>query len=366
MITETALFYIYYGVDFMELNIGENIRHLRRERDMTQERLAELLGVTCAAVSKWERCESCPDIGMVIPLARVFGVSTDELMGYNAEKTAAEVKKIISEYNKLHAYGKYDEANKLILDARKTYPNDYEIMCHYMWVLSGGKWTVKVEKLNENCEELYKICDAILSGCTVERIRLEAISMKAKLEQAAGRTDTAKNIISEFPKLHRAAEIQLAELFPRGTAEYLLYTKNSLYQLAQHLGFSLVRSVWFDDSMDSSERVRRIEAFGDAFADMSERFGEITFYIIEWAVFSHLKLQLITAGGRFDDILRIAEKEFTTLVKTQSTAKDDEVLGKDALGMLQAEIKRHKTSQAKAYAELRTHPEFMALLEKYS
>lgn len=356
----------------MELNIGENIRRLRRERDMTQEQLAELLNITCAAVSKWERCENCPDISMVIPLARVFGVSTDELMGYDTEKTAAEVKKIVRKYNSLHINGRFDEASKLIFDARKTYPNDYEIMCHYMWVISGSRFSVNAEMLNKNCEELYKNCDAILSGCNNEHIRLEAISMKAKLEQAAGRTDAAKKIINEFPKLNQSAELKMEELFTRGSPEYLCYTKSGLYQLAQHFGFNLVRSVWYDDCIDSAESVRRIEALGDAFTELSEKFGETAFYTIEWAVFSHLNLQLIISNGNFDDILRLVEKELKAIVKVEAATKTDNVLRKcitDAHGnttMLSHVVNRFKNAEQEHFAELRKHPEFLALLEKCS
>ena len=67
----------------MEITIGENIRRLRLERKMTQEQLAEVLNVTNAAVSKWERGDSLPDITMLFPIAEFFGVSVDNLMGYD-------------------------------------------------------------------------------------------------------------------------------------------------------------------------------------------------------------------------------------------------------------------------------------------
>ena len=65
----------------MQLYIGENIKRLRRQKGITQETLAERMNVSTAAVSKWERNETFPDISMVIPLASYFGVSTDELLG---------------------------------------------------------------------------------------------------------------------------------------------------------------------------------------------------------------------------------------------------------------------------------------------
>ena len=71
----------------MDMFIGENIRRLRREKGITQEVLAERLHVSAAAVSKWERGDSIPDIGMLLPLASYFNVSTDELLGVDSAKT---------------------------------------------------------------------------------------------------------------------------------------------------------------------------------------------------------------------------------------------------------------------------------------
>ena len=70
----------------MEITIGENIKRLRLEKGITQEQLAEILNVSNAAVSKWERGGSFPDITLLFPLADYFGISVDELMRHNEEK----------------------------------------------------------------------------------------------------------------------------------------------------------------------------------------------------------------------------------------------------------------------------------------
>jgi transcriptional regulator with XRE-family HTH domain len=63
--------------DFFRL--GENIAALRRAAGLTQELLADRLGVTSQAVSKWERQLSCPDVSLLPTMAEVFGVDIDEL-----------------------------------------------------------------------------------------------------------------------------------------------------------------------------------------------------------------------------------------------------------------------------------------------
>ena len=71
------------------LKIGNRIKAKRRERNLTQEELASILGVTKAAVSKWENDLSCPDITLLPQLARLFGVTTDELLGNQSQPETA-------------------------------------------------------------------------------------------------------------------------------------------------------------------------------------------------------------------------------------------------------------------------------------
>ena len=65
----------------MEQTLGKRIIENRKRLGLTQDRLAEQLGVTAQAVSKWENDQSCPDITMLPKLAEIFGISTDELLG---------------------------------------------------------------------------------------------------------------------------------------------------------------------------------------------------------------------------------------------------------------------------------------------
>ena len=63
------------------MNLGSNILDLRRQKNITQEELAAALGVTAAAVSKWENNYTLPDVLMLGALADYFTVTTDELLG---------------------------------------------------------------------------------------------------------------------------------------------------------------------------------------------------------------------------------------------------------------------------------------------
>ena len=73
------------------MNIGRNILELRRQKNITQEELAAELGVTAAAVSKWENGYTLPDILMLCALADYFEVTTDELLGRNKQTQYAVI-----------------------------------------------------------------------------------------------------------------------------------------------------------------------------------------------------------------------------------------------------------------------------------
>lgn len=68
--------------------IGERIKYHRKRLGMTQEQLAERMGVSAQAVSKWENNLSCPDISVLPELADIFGISVDELLGRSVSDTA--------------------------------------------------------------------------------------------------------------------------------------------------------------------------------------------------------------------------------------------------------------------------------------
>ena len=67
----------------MQLDLGQKIRELRRRDGRTQEALAEAIGVTSQAISRWEANGGYPDMEMIPSIANYFGITIDELFGYH-------------------------------------------------------------------------------------------------------------------------------------------------------------------------------------------------------------------------------------------------------------------------------------------
>ncbi len=72
----------------MDKTIGKRIAQLRKNKGLKQENLAEMLGVSGQAVSKWENDQSCPDISILPQLAQILGVTVDELLSGKTEEVS--------------------------------------------------------------------------------------------------------------------------------------------------------------------------------------------------------------------------------------------------------------------------------------
>ena len=179
------------------MKIGENIRRLRRERELTQEILAEFLGVTFQSVSKWERGESCPDISMLPAIASFFNVTTDELLDVNGNERKAKIKAYIDEYNDLRMKNSpyiFERISKAV----REFPGDYELLVRYLEMLISEKSsaTSDSEKILDEVESIY---DKILRFCTDDQIRIQAKRLVCMYYNTlGGKTGDEKYIIKKM------------------------------------------------------------------------------------------------------------------------------------------------------------------------
>ena len=84
----------------MEQTLGKRIVQHRKRLGMTQDKLAEQLGVTAQAVSKWENDQACPDITTLPKLAEIFGITTDDLLGVASGNTVHEAEVVAGQETK--------------------------------------------------------------------------------------------------------------------------------------------------------------------------------------------------------------------------------------------------------------------------
>ena len=353
----------------MELNIGMNIKRLRLAKGLTQEQLAELLTISTAAVSKWEAKNTYPDITMLFPLAEIFGVTVDELLGYDEAKAKADVDKILAEYQRLYVEGRFAEGKELIVNARKKYPHDYRIMNKYMWDVAGGSAGNDSKTLLKNKDELTQLCDCILEGCTQDDLRAEAINMKAKLLHAAGDTEAALEILSKLPAWH--APIMKEQLFSKDTAEYRYWNKKNCYGLMDVMSIKLARIIRFDPTLSVTEKIERLEPMAETFAEMSKQKDLECFRIGQESIYAILAGMLTVDNAPIDDVIRIREKQFASMEKIMKLAETDDVLKEQIQStyksddMIAWELNRLLSSPHPQFARLRENKQYLEMLNKW-
>lgn len=109
----------------MKITISQNIRAFRKERRLTQEQLAEAMGVTVGTVSKWESASSVPDITLIVELADFFETSVDVLLGYGWH--GGSMSKAVERICELRNEKRFEEAAAEAEKALQKYPNSFEV-----------------------------------------------------------------------------------------------------------------------------------------------------------------------------------------------------------------------------------------------
>lgn len=307
----------------MEIRIGENIKRLRKAKNVTQEQIAEVLGISVTAVSKWERNETYPDITLLFPLAHYFEVSLDELMGYDEEKIQAEIAKTLEDYRSLWLT-EPEKARALIMKAYGEYPNDYLVMHYYMWNLAGDMADNDAAVLLSHKEEFLGICDKILSGCTEETVRLHAWNMKAKLLHAEGKTEEALAVYAEkYPNWYDTRDQKTEQLFAKDTPEFARYLKQNLYELTCFATDKKMKEIWFCRECDKEEKVKSSLALAEALTDMRNRTGEEALLLPEYVIYDCLKGYLQRFGVSCADEAAILEKRAAVVDACNGLAERD-------------------------------------------
>ena len=116
----------------MELTLAQNIRSYRKQREMTQEQLSEVLGVTVGAVHKWESGLSVPELPLIVGMADFFDVSVDVLLGHRMKDNSVQsISERLNEYCRTmdpvalseaeKALGRYPHSFKIVLDCATVY-----------------------------------------------------------------------------------------------------------------------------------------------------------------------------------------------------------------------------------------------------
>ena len=215
----------------MQLNLGTKIRELRRRDKRTQEALADALGVTSQAVSRWEANKSYPDMEIIPSIANYFGITIDELFGYqnDREDRISQIIKKTESYNiKCRSDdGWVDDCVSILREGLAEFPQNERLLItladtfseagwrrHHEWLYYDDEGFMQhsydKHKKNEYWSEAVKICENLVNTACDNTIVTKAIRILVLLYRNFGETEKAISFASRMPSLKNCKELLLA------------------------------------------------------------------------------------------------------------------------------------------------------------
>ncbi|MBD5115499.1 MAG: helix-turn-helix transcriptional regulator [Ruminococcaceae bacterium] len=181
--------------------IGEKIKKLRRKNDLTQEKLADQLGVSYQTVSKWETGVTSPDLSLIVPLARLFKVTTDELFGFDEDADMLRKKELDSEYWETWKSGDLHKRFEVSKQAVKEFPDDMEWHERLAWTQAMNSFEYKDDtQYVQEQEEAIRRFALVIENASDERIKASAIFGIVQYLGFRGRRDEAERYAELYPE----------------------------------------------------------------------------------------------------------------------------------------------------------------------
>jgi len=241
----------------MKMSIGTTIRQLRQEQDITQEQLAEALGITSRAVSQWECDRTAPDISQLPALANFFDVTTDRLLGVDIKRKEDEVQKILRHAMKFSEQGDQEGMSDYLREQLKTYPNEPELLSELAYSLQSlyfrqGKADTE-ELKKEKSGEIIALCERALKYCKPTADNSFPKQLLIFQYIYLNEQEKAKEMIASLPYVTCTREMLEADVLEG--KEALARRQSALLNSFTQMMHVLFRTICHDDSYTYEQKI---------------------------------------------------------------------------------------------------------------
>lgn len=175
----------------MNIKLGEQIRILRKSRNISQEVLAQYLGVSFQAVSKWENGDNLPDVTMVPAIASFFEVSTDELFDFNRVEMEQKVQQACWDIADIR-YDEPEKAERMLRELLKKYPGNEIILNNLLYTMRSP----------ERCDEVVTLCKSILEVVREDDVKYFVLRILAETYHEMGQQNLVKPTLEQIPEIY--------------------------------------------------------------------------------------------------------------------------------------------------------------------
>lgn len=255
------------------LNFSENLIRLRHEKQMTQEELADFLGVTKAAISKWENKQSLPDIMLLPRISGFFDVTVDELLGYEMQLSKEQIQKLYQELCRDFASQPLEQVMDKLHVLVKRYYSCYPFLLQAaVLYLNHADFAEEPLRQQEMLLEGAAICQRIISQCSDVEITEDAVAVKAFMQLQLGRAEEVIEILEPMTDPARLSRQYDSILIQAYHAAGNLEKAKSFNQISMYLSLlSLVSgaiqylSLHMEQLKVCEQTIERIQGVFDAF-----------------------------------------------------------------------------------------------------
>lgn len=196
----------------MNSKLGEVIIKYRKEKGLTQEQLAKAVGVSTPAVSKWESGNTYPDIMLLAPIARMLGITTDELLAYQEDLSDAEIlqygKQMEDLFDTKGFDAGYSQCEKLIYEYPNSNDLKYNFALLYQRELALSRFLHEEQKTMAT-NRAIEIFEQVLASKDLKLTSAATFNL-ASLYMTTDRCDRAEQLLDRLPKTNMDAN----ELYP--------------------------------------------------------------------------------------------------------------------------------------------------------
>lgn len=198
----------------MKLHIGDTIKYLRKEKDITQEELADILGVSCQSVSRWETGTCYPDMEMLPVISDFFSITVDKLLGIDEKIEQEKIAQYLNRFQDAISQGKIYDCIAIAREGVAAYPNSFVMLNKLMYALfASGDSDGNIPDWKENKEkydaEITALGERIMKYCPDQDIRLEATARLAFNHCEMGRMEIGRAIYESLPSAEFCKENQI-------------------------------------------------------------------------------------------------------------------------------------------------------------
>ena len=258
------------------IKLGEKIKALRKQKNISQEVFANYLGVSFQAVSKWENGYTMPDVAMIPAIASFFGVSTDELFDFNLFETERQVEEICHQAYK-YRFDDAEKSERILREGLQRFPGNDIILNNLLYTMD----------YKTRADEVISLCKTLIESTKEDDVKYDACRILAECYKETGQDALIAPTLEMIPEIY-FSKLELVASLLDGEVSYEAAQKHKNICAEDLIDMLIItgkrlREMGKSDKADSQFRIalKVIDAFKEDFVEEKWFYATVYDYTSE-------------------------------------------------------------------------------------